>query len=121
MPSVGLKDTTRAEVTEMSIIERTKSDFDKYKPARGPLTGTLILEKAWFASQSETILGVVTFDVTDKDWGFAILGRDENGQFRGIDSQISLATMETARDALLAAMVEIVVTGQSMFPQGDTV
>lgn len=39
-------------------------------------------EVAWFAAFNRKILGTVTFDRTDSDFGYVILGRDSRKMFR---------------------------------------
>ena len=103
----------------MSVREISREEFDKYSPARGPDIGTLILEKAWYANADNTLIGVITFDVPDRDWGYAVLGRDERGRFRAIDNDVSRPSLEDAKTALIAAITAAESSGQSTFSQGD--
>jgi hypothetical protein len=63
------------------------------------------------------LLGVVTIDRADQDYGFVVLGRDEHGRYRAIDVNSSYATKDGARDAVLDAMHDVVETGATVFPQ----
>ncbi len=102
---------------KVEAVQRT--EFDSFQPARAPMIEHIIHEKEWYVDRTENILGIVTFDVADKDWGYAILGRDERGQFRGIDTEISLQTQGEARELLIAQMIKKHDSGQIVFPQGD--
>jgi hypothetical protein len=61
-----------------------------------PMVGTVVHEKGWFADDAGVIIGAVTFDVTDEDWGYVVLESDEDGLFRGIDVEVSLLSREEA-------------------------
>jgi hypothetical protein len=79
-----------------------------------------ILELNWYADKDERVLGVVAMDLTDSDYSYVVLGRDEVGRFRAIDVKVSLSHEGTARSRLKHKMAEVSKTGQTIFPQGDT-
>ena len=68
-----------------------------------------------YAEAQGRFLGVVVRDLADGDYGWVLLGRDGQGQFRAIDMKVSLLTLEAARDGLKAAMT---ATVGDLFPQG---
>ena len=70
------------------------------------MVGTVVHEKGWFADDAGVIIGAVTFDVTDEDWGYVVLESDEDGLFRGIDVEVSLLSREEATTKLSACMRE---------------
>ncbi|RQR37094.1 hypothetical protein DIE23_06565 [Burkholderia sp. Bp9143] len=78
-----------------------------------------IIERNWYADTDERILGVVALDLTDNDFSYVVLGRDEIGRFRAIDMKVSLAREGRARSELKRKMAEYSKSGDSMFPQGD--
>jgi hypothetical protein len=90
----------------MTIVEITRDEFDSYKPHRATAAPLRIEERRWFATEDRWFLGVVTFDLSDRDWGFMVLGHDQEGSFRAIHVDVSLATQEEAEAQLLAAMEE---------------
>ena len=101
----------------MPISEITKEEFDQLNPFRGPDIGTLIIEKEWYADQARNIIGALTFGTEDTDWGYIILGKDEEGDFRGIDLEVSKESLEQARGLLMLELSELEESGQTMFPQ----
>jgi hypothetical protein len=103
----------------MPIREISLNEFNARGPLRGPDVGTLIQEQAWFASDDGPVIGVLTLDAVDKDWGYIVLGPDEHGDFRGIDLAVSLKSRGEAQDGLIAAMEAALSSGRQDFPQGD--
>ena len=101
----------------MPVGEITKEEFDQLEPFRGPGVGTLILEKEWYADQAKNVIGALSFDTEYNDWGYVILGKDEEGDFRGIELEISKQSPEHARDLLIQKLSELEESGQTMFPQ----
>ena len=69
-----------------------------------------------WADRRGTLLGVITRDQVDRDYGFVLLG-DEQGQFRALDMECSHRTIEDARDGLHAAMRTISKSGATVFQQ----
>jgi hypothetical protein len=75
-----------------------------------PMTGHPLLhrELAWYASDDNTILGVVILDLVDKDYSWVVL--TENDQcpgFSAIDLGTSLPSEDDATAALHDAMRSI--------------
>lgn len=77
-------------------------------------------ELEWWSSGDETLIATLSLDLTDNDYSWIILGRDETGVFRGIDLSVSNPTIEEARRGLHASLESIAATHQQEFPQGDT-
>ncbi len=88
----------------MAIVSINPEEFDSFKPARGPMIGTIIFEKGWFADSERNIIGTLTLDNTDKDWGYAILARHEDGMYRGIDVEVSIKSKNEAESQIISAM-----------------
>ncbi|MDD3814092.1 MAG: restriction endonuclease [Desulfocapsaceae bacterium] len=91
----------------MAIIEISREEFDSYEPARMLFVST---EKAWYADNQKNIIGTVTKDNFDKDWGYAILGRHEDGLFRFLDGDVSKDTFDEAESLLFHAMSNMEMT-----------
>lgn len=85
---------------------------------RSPIADGIGEELEFFATKDENLIGVVIKDLSDRDFGFVILGRDEKGRFRGIDVNMSMPRTE-ARHGLLRSLKRHSDTGESVFPQGD--
>jgi hypothetical protein len=76
-------------------------------------------ELAWFRDPQEVVIGTVFRDITDDDFAFVLLGRDEHSQFRWIDGDSSFTTQTEATDGLRRAMDAALISGNIVFPQGD--
>jgi hypothetical protein len=62
------------------------------------------MEKAWFADDKGRI-GTVFLDVSDKDWNFAVLAPDAEGEYRWVAGNGGMDTQEEAEQALTAEML----------------
>jgi len=76
-------------------------------------------EFGWFSNEDERVLGVLTVDIHDNDFGFVVLGRDKGLRYRFIDGKHSLPNPDNARKELYSSMKKHASTGKSVFPQGD--
>ena len=103
----------------MAIRPITKEEFDKFKPARGPMVATLVRERVWYVDDAGNIIGTVFVDLPDDEWNFVILGRDEHGRFRAIEVKSDFGTRDNAVSKILEAMSKIETSEESVFPQGD--
>lgn len=86
---------------------------------RGPYASDFTDELEWYSDTFERVLGVLTFDYTDQDFGYVILGRDEARRFRCIDVKVSMPNLGMARSRLKKAISEHSKTGKDIFPQGE--
>ena len=86
---------------------------------RGPYVGELTDELEYYADTLERVLGVLTLDYTDQDFGYVILGRDEARRFRCIDVKVSMPNPGMARSRLKKAISQLSQTGKTIFPQSD--
>ena len=103
----------------MAISSISRREFDAFRPSRGSLVGVAWEEVEWFADEIANVIGVLTHDLTDDDWGYAVLGRDTNGVFRAVENDASIKPQERARARLMVDMERLAGTGQSVFPQED--
>lgn len=85
---------------------------------RMPLAHRMVEEQEFFSNTDETLIGVLFIDRTDRDFAWAVLGRDAKGRFRWIDGIASLTRTE-ARHGLFAAIKRHTDSGKTVFPQGD--
>lgn len=88
---------------------------------RSPHLVRVVQEYDWIASEDERVLGILTWDRIDYDFGWIALGRDERLRYRAIDVQASLPTTEAARADLLAAIERLQSLPDQEFHQGDVV
>lgn len=86
---------------------------------RLPAIVLIIQEAAWFATADERLLGLLTWDRFDRDYGWIVLGRDRRGRFRAIDQDVSYPTFAEARDHLAAAIEKHAPLPDESYYQGD--
>ncbi len=97
----------------MAIDQISLEEFDTFDPARGPMTGVFIHEKGWFADSNRNIIGTLTLDQTDKDWGYAILARHEDGRYRWMEGEVSIESRDAAETELVSTMERMEETDQA--------
>jgi hypothetical protein len=86
----------------MAVKEVSRAQFDAFKPYR--IAMATIEERAWFVDTAKNLLGIVMLDKTDNDWGYVVQARDQNGNFRAIDHDVSIKSEDAARDTLMNKM-----------------
>lgn len=91
--------------------------FELLTHSKHPFANLLCRETEWYADDEEKVLGTVFLDLTDMDWAFVILGRDEQGVFRWIDGDSSFESPDKARPSLQGAMNAALLRGEGVFPQ----
>lgn len=101
----------------MSINPITENAFLGFPIQRAPVATAIAREVAWYVGDAGVILGAVLFDHTDSDWGYVVLGPDENGHYRWIDGSLSFTSQDEATSNLESAMTEIEGSGKTVFPQ----
>ena len=103
----------------MSIQSITRAEFDKFSPLRAPAAALILDEVEWFADEAGIVLGLIARDQADHDYFVGVLGRDEGGNFRAIDVNSGIVTLDEARSELIAKMERALATGKTVFSQGD--
>lgn len=88
---------------------------------RHPNTVLFTEEIGGYKTPDERVLGVVTRDFYDDDFGWVALARDERARYRCVDVNTSLPTFTAAHDELLAAMERLSAGPDEDFHQGDAV
>lgn len=80
-----------------------------------PLSGDPCLheELAWYATDDDSILGVVIRDRVDHDYSWVVLTQTSGRGYSAIDGDASLPSQDVAREALHVAMER--VHAQSIF------
>jgi len=101
----------------LAIGAITRTEFQEACGLSVSESHPLCEEHGWFSDESDAFLGVITLDKTDKDWGFVILARDEDFQFRAIESEVSLPTRERALAGLQRKLIKLLSSPQRIFPQ----
>lgn len=102
------------------MIEISQKRFDALAGyTRFPAIVLIIQEAGWYSTVDERLLGVVTWDRTDYDYGWIVLGRDRRGRFRAIEQDVSKLSFDEARDLLEAAIVKHTALPEEAYFQGD--
>lgn len=97
----------------------SKERFNAYVAwTRSPVVSFYGKELEYFANSTETLLGVLILDRTDRDFGFVALGRDLKRRFRCVDVNASM-TKTGARHALFQSMQRLTDSRKDLFPQLD--
>ena len=86
---------------------------------RRPDVIDVIQEAAWFSTPDERLLGLVTWDRLDRDFGWVLLARDQRRRFRAIACDASLSSYESAQAALALTMAVEARASDESFHQGD--
>src|SRR5437870_2600001 len=97
----------------------SRARFEALAFSRVPTIKLIIEEREWYADQDENVLGIITWDKIDHDWGYVVLGRDERALFRAIETNVSFPNAEVARRELDLRLSYYTVTGEKVFSQGD--
>ena len=101
----------------MPVRPISREQFDALQPAIRPMTRLRVEEREWFADEAGRIIGAITVDPAEEDWGWVILGRDERGEFRLTQMATRLPSHPEARTQLREAMSQIEATGKNVFPR----
>lgn len=102
------------------MIEISQKRFDALAGyTRLPAVIVIIQEAGWFSTADERLLGLVTWDRIDYDYGWIVLGRDRRGRFRAIDQNVSRPSFNDARDRLQDAIAKHAALPDDAYFQGD--
>ena len=61
-------------------------------------------ERAWYATEGEKAIGTVIFDGNDNDWAYVIMEEADDGNYRCVENDSSIATETKATANLRKAM-----------------
>lgn len=87
---------------------------------RNPNLVLFVEEVGGLKTPDERVLGVITHDLHDDDFGWVALARDELLRFRCVDVNTSLPTYQAAEEELTASMERLSAKPDEAFHQGDT-
>jgi hypothetical protein len=87
--------------------------------ARSPKIVLIIEELEWYATTDERVIGMLTFDKYDHDFGWVILGKDERHRFRSINVNVSFPTPDASRAELFSQMATHQAQPDESFYQAD--
>lgn len=72
----------------MPVNEISKAHFDSLVRTSTPFWHNSAEERAWFATSSERVIGVVINDAARKTWVYAVLARQKDGRFEWVDGAV---------------------------------
>lgn len=102
------------------MIELSQQRFEALAGyTRLPQIVLLIQEAAWFSTEDERLLGLITWDKYDRDFGWIVLGRDQRLRYRAIDQDVSLPTFVAARERLSEVIDRHAALPDEAYHQGD--
>jgi hypothetical protein len=105
---------------EAILIELSQQRFDALAGyTRRPKVALIIQEAAWFSADAERLLGLVTWDRQDRDFGWIVLGRDRKLRFRAINQGSCLPSFNAAREHLAKALDHHAALPDEAYYQGD--
>ncbi len=69
-----------------------------------------VKEYAWYRSDFQSLVGVLIYDLTDKDWGYLVLAPGEEGNYEPLKVESSIQDRDEANRLLYSQMLEIEAT-----------
>ena len=86
-------------------------------PHRDPILQFFAVEKEWFATDDDKLLGVVIYHRPNNDWAYVIFGPNERGCYRWIAGELNLGSQDEASARLHAEMQRIAERDGDFFPR----
>ena len=87
--------------------------------ARDPKIILIVDELEWYATRDGRLIGMVTFDKINHDYGWVILGRDERHRFRAIKVNVSYPSKDASRTDLFSELANHHAEPDESFYQSD--
>lgn len=84
-------------------------------PHCDPILQFFVVEKQWFATDDNQLLGVVLYQRATNDWAYVIFGPNASGCYRWIAGSWNVASQIQAAQQVQAEMERIAETGQEVF------
>lgn len=104
---------------DVKIIRLSKERFEAFIAyTRHPNVLLISNELGYWADSNERVLGLLSFDLIDKDFSVVILARDEKRKFRAIDIEASIENMNQAKEKLFNKIKEWATKPDSDYWQG---
>ena len=91
----------------MAIRPITKDQFDSLQKTSKPMARLRVDEEEWFANGTGTLLGAVFFDPTEECWGWVMLTREDQRDFRVLQMDGNLPDVAESRTKLRAIMAQV--------------
>lgn len=101
------------------IRELSKPRFEALLYQRQPFAFLIIEELEWWTNEEETLIAIVNRDISDNDYSWVVLGRDETGVYRAIEQKVCIDDQVTARNELVERLKVLSIDNHQKFPQVD--
>ncbi|WP_327019372.1 restriction endonuclease [Croceibacter atlanticus] len=96
----------------MAIKRISEKEFYDYNVIKNPMASVLGNEVSWFSEKENNLLATIINDRIDNDWGYVILLKEPNGEYRATEVEASLDTKEIAETKVLEKLEELVQSGK---------
>jgi hypothetical protein len=74
-------------------------------------------EYGWFSDETDSFLGVVIQDKSDRDWGYVVLARDDYFEFRAIETKFGFPNRGKAVSSLQVRIAELLSNPKRIYSQ----
>jgi restriction endonuclease Mrr len=96
----------------MAIKRISEKEFYDYNVIKNPMASVLGNEVSWFSEKENNLLATIINDRIDNDWGYVILLKEPNGEYRATEVEASFETKEIAESKVLEKLEELVLSGK---------
>jgi HJR/Mrr/RecB family endonuclease len=96
----------------MAIKKITEEEFYNYDVIKNPMASILGKEVNWFSEKENNLLATIINDKIDNDWGYVILVKQPNNEYRAEEVEASFETREIAESKVLGKLEELVASGK---------
>jgi len=96
----------------MAIKRISEGEFYDYNVIKNPMASVLGNEVSWFSEKENNLLATIINDRIDNDWGYVILLKEPNGEYRATEVEASFETKEIAKSKVLGKLEELVSSGK---------
>ncbi|MBS1572756.1 MAG: restriction endonuclease [Bacteroidetes bacterium] len=96
----------------MAIKRISEEEFYDYNVIKNPMASVLGNEVSWFSEKDNNLLATIIKDRIDNDWGYVILLKEPNGEYRATEVEASFETKEIAESKVLEKLEELVLSGK---------
>ncbi len=79
-------------------------EMDRFLPRRFNIDRFIGAEAEWFSDEVGSIIGTIAEGTTNKRWGYAILRRDDGGQYQFWDLETRIESCDAARIQMVRVM-----------------
>ncbi len=87
--------------------------------ARSTMARIMYSECSHWSTSDERLIGMVTYDHTDYDYGYIVLARDRLGRYRAVHNNVSFFSRREAENVLKGRLEEMATLPDENFFQGD--